>query len=159
MQTPHTEIDFIDTNFADPAAKNYLADAIWRPHRRFNPSCNPNRVEHRSQHSILWTTNFEIKDSLGEPFANAEITIKDKDGEEVFSGAVDGAGELSLNMAELRIAGDQKEEFNPYLLIVDSASTTTNAIFTADRVQTIVVTEGDVADTTPPSVPSAFRFE
>ncbi|MDB4534155.1 DUF4347 domain-containing protein [Vicingaceae bacterium] len=85
-------------------------------------------------------TTFVAKDLGGNLIANANVTVEDKDGNQVFSGATAADGSVTAILDEFKMHGDVKTDYNDYSVTVSALGTEETHTWTVDDSEVIDIT-------------------
>jgi hypothetical protein len=88
---------------------------------------------------IGWTTNISVVDGLGNPVANATVTIANGQGVQVYSGITSASGQLSTVLYQLKTMGSTKTNFNSFELTVNLSGQIVTQAFDVNNGQTLSV--------------------
>ena len=130
----HTIISFLDTSFEDAASRAYLGSAIARTASRYG-GLPDNRIAFNQK----WTTTIQVNDSGSTALPNAQVTITDKLGNQVFSGLSNANGQVVTALTEFQTQGGTKTGNNPFTVTANSNGQQVQQQFTADKTQTVTV--------------------
>jgi hypothetical protein len=128
----HTTLNWLDTTYASDSSRAYVANAITKQSPRYGHAPNSSMAV-----ALDWTTTIHVTGAGGTPLAMVQVSIKDKNGVEVYTGQTDVNGNVAANLSEFRIQGATKSEFNNYTVTAASGGQQATAQFSADKPQTV----------------------
>ena len=133
----NAEITFVDTVFADAAARAYLENALPR-----QPANYGGLPENRMAFASGWTTTLVVRGANAQPLPNASVSIRSADGSVQLSGTTDANGEFRFAANQFRTQGATRTDFNDYTIGITSGGQTDSQVITIDRPQTIQLSLG-----------------
>lgn len=130
----HTRIRFIDTVFADAAARAYLDGAKGRAGARYGGA-----LDARIAFDVAWTTAFRLLNFGGAVVSGATVTVKNSLNGTIASGGTDANGRFVAVINQFTTQGGNKSSSNPMTVLGVASSVQVQQQFSADRTQTIDV--------------------
>lgn len=131
---PDTALSFVDTVFQDSASRTYFESAICRNSDRYG-GAPMNWMAFDEQ----WTTTIQVKDAGGAALANAQVTITNAQGTQVFSGVSNANGQVVAVLTAFQTQGGTKTSYNSFTAMASINGQQIQQQFTADKVQTVNV--------------------
>jgi hypothetical protein len=132
----HSSVRLVDTLFANQESRDAVAAASFVGYVPSGPA------EPRAEFSVVWSTDFLVKDFAGGAIANAAVVVNDSENNEVFNGITDSDGHAGGLLSELHTVGDVNTVFGSYTAIATSQNVESSATFLADQTQVIDIELG-----------------
>ncbi len=132
----HTSVRLVDTLFANQESRDAVAAASFVYYSSAGPA------DSRAEFSVLWSTDFLVKDFTGGAIANAAVVVTDSENNEVFNGITDNDGHAGVSLSELHTVGDVNTVFGSYTVTATSANVESSVNFLADQTQVVDIELG-----------------
>lgn len=136
------DIHFVDNHYANSSAQTIFENTNFACQGSAYACAagGGNPTDKYASFYYDWYLTVAVQNNSQIPISNAQVTITNKNGTQVFSGLTDSNGHVQVQLAQYRNAAGVKTQYNPYSISVVYNAAADTQTTTLDGSKTVTVT-------------------